>query len=205
MKQLAEQHAPSPHHGSKRLVIGHRRAAGPATHHRWLERYSPATLTWVAHQAARGAAALLSGLPTCAATLAAALAGVLAVPGALRRGRWPSRNGLRRASGWRQASVLAFYPGLAGVSIMTVFGPGQGAMRSTIMPAGTPQTQDRLVYQRPDHPTWHYAPAVTADGRYLVISVLHASELRNLLLVVDLACPDAAACCSARPLPGVTT
>jgi prolyl oligopeptidase len=35
---------------------------------------------------------------------------------------------------------------------------------------GTPAAEDRVVYERPDHPTWQFDLAATRDGRYLVIS-----------------------------------
>jgi len=34
---------------------------------------------------------------------------------------------------------------------------------------GTPVASDRLVYERPDHPTWQFRPFLTEDGRSLVI------------------------------------
>jgi prolyl oligopeptidase len=34
---------------------------------------------------------------------------------------------------------------------------------------GTPASQDRVVYERPDHPTWQFDLDLTWDGRYLVI------------------------------------
>ena len=36
---------------------------------------------------------------------------------------------------------------------------------------GTPQADDVLVYERPDHPKWGVGGQVTEDGRYLVIEV----------------------------------
>ena len=36
---------------------------------------------------------------------------------------------------------------------------------------GTPQSQDVLVYERPDHPEWTIGGGVTEDGRYLIISI----------------------------------
>lgn len=35
---------------------------------------------------------------------------------------------------------------------------------------GTPAAQDRVVYERPDHPTWQFDLDLTWDGRYLVIT-----------------------------------
>ena len=35
---------------------------------------------------------------------------------------------------------------------------------------GSPAAADRVVYERPDHPTWQFDPVVTDDGRYLVIT-----------------------------------
>ncbi|MDQ2817109.1 MAG: prolyl oligopeptidase family serine peptidase [Candidatus Eremiobacteraeota bacterium] len=50
---------------------------------------------------------------------------------------------------------------------------------------GTPQTDDRLVYQRPDHPDWLVSADVTEDGRYLVLGTYDGSP-RNRLFVRDL-------------------
>jgi prolyl oligopeptidase len=44
---------------------------------------------------------------------------------------------------------------------------------------GTPQSQDLLIYQRPDHKDWSFSGYVTEDGRYLVISVWLGTERRN--------------------------
>lgn len=54
---------------------------------------------------------------------------------------------------------------------------------------GTPQSQDVLVYERPDHPEWSFGGAVTDDGRWLVISVGEGTDPRNRLFLDDLAQP----------------
>ena len=36
---------------------------------------------------------------------------------------------------------------------------------------GTPTSTDTLAYERPEHTTWQFAPTVTRDGRYLVITI----------------------------------
>ena len=41
---------------------------------------------------------------------------------------------------------------------------------------GTPQSKDRLVYQRPDHPDWGFDATVTEDGKYLVITVWKGTD-----------------------------
>ena len=51
---------------------------------------------------------------------------------------------------------------------------------------GTPQSDDVLVYQRPDQPDWDFAGQVTEDGRYLVISVRKGTDPKNMLLYRDL-------------------
>ena len=48
---------------------------------------------------------------------------------------------------------------------------------------GTPQDQDTLVYERKDQPDWGFGGEVSNDGRYLIISVWHGTEPRNLILV----------------------
>ncbi|MFQ5766810.1 MAG: prolyl oligopeptidase family protein, partial [Acidobacteriota bacterium] len=51
---------------------------------------------------------------------------------------------------------------------------------------GTPQTDDVLVFHRPDQPDWGFAPTVTEDGRYLVISIWKGTDPKNQLLYKDL-------------------
>lgn len=51
---------------------------------------------------------------------------------------------------------------------------------------GTPQSDDRLVYERPDDPDLAFLPAVSEDGRYLVVKALRGSDRGNALYVKDL-------------------
>src|SRR5690606_16004785 len=51
---------------------------------------------------------------------------------------------------------------------------------------GTPQEQDEVVYARPDEPTWGFAPKVTDDGRFLVITIWSGTDTRTRLACVDL-------------------
>ena len=51
---------------------------------------------------------------------------------------------------------------------------------------GTPQSADRLVYERKDQPDWAFSADTTDDGRYLLVSVWRSTEPKNLLLYRDL-------------------
>jgi prolyl oligopeptidase len=51
---------------------------------------------------------------------------------------------------------------------------------------GTPQSEDRLVYHRPDQKEWGFDADVTDDGRYLVIGVWRSTEEKHQLFYVDL-------------------
>jgi prolyl oligopeptidase len=55
---------------------------------------------------------------------------------------------------------------------------------------GTPQSEDTLVYERPDQKEWLFGGTVTEDGRYLVITVNRSSESKNMVLYKDLEAPE---------------
>jgi prolyl oligopeptidase len=52
---------------------------------------------------------------------------------------------------------------------------------------GTQQSDDVLVYYRPEHPDWLYQGEVSDDGRYLVITIELGSSDRYRIAVKDLA------------------
>ncbi len=54
---------------------------------------------------------------------------------------------------------------------------------------GTPQHEDMLILERPDHPEWRYSITVSEDGRYAVIGVTEAGP-KNLVYVIDLHRPN---------------
>jgi len=56
---------------------------------------------------------------------------------------------------------------------------------------GTPQSEDVLVYARPDEPEWGFAPSVTEDGELLVIWVWQSTEEKNRIYLQDLTVADA--------------
>ncbi len=56
---------------------------------------------------------------------------------------------------------------------------------------GTPQSEDKLVYEQPEHPTWTIGGGVTDDGKYLMISVGDGTTSRkNRVAYRDLSKPD---------------
>ena len=55
---------------------------------------------------------------------------------------------------------------------------------------GTPQSEDSLVYERPDQKEWGFGGIVTEDGRYLVISIWKGSDRKNRIYYKDLQARD---------------
>lgn len=51
---------------------------------------------------------------------------------------------------------------------------------------GTPQSEDRLIYERKDLPTWFIGGSTTEDGRYLLIFMSKGSDNNNRLYYADL-------------------
>jgi len=54
---------------------------------------------------------------------------------------------------------------------------------------GDAQSDDRLVYERPDHPEWGFLPEVSDDGRFLVITIFHGTDNRYQVAWKDLEVP----------------
>ena len=51
---------------------------------------------------------------------------------------------------------------------------------------GTPQSQDREVFEFPEHPRWFVTGWLTDDGRYLLVSTSKGADNTNRLYVADL-------------------
>ncbi|MEE8155085.1 MAG: prolyl oligopeptidase family serine peptidase [Phycisphaerales bacterium] len=51
---------------------------------------------------------------------------------------------------------------------------------------GTPQSDDVLVYQRPQEPKWGFGPQVTEDGRYLVVTIWKGTGDKYRVMYKDL-------------------
>ena len=51
---------------------------------------------------------------------------------------------------------------------------------------GKPQSEDVLIYHRPDQKEWGFNGGVTEDGRYLIVSVWLGTDSKNLVFYKDL-------------------
>ncbi|MCA9663376.1 MAG: S9 family peptidase, partial [Myxococcales bacterium] len=51
---------------------------------------------------------------------------------------------------------------------------------------GTPQAEDVLIFESPDHPKWGYNGVVTDDGKYLVVEIWEGSAEKNAVYVKEL-------------------
>ncbi|MFN6564011.1 MAG: prolyl oligopeptidase family serine peptidase [Nostoc sp. ChiSLP01] len=56
---------------------------------------------------------------------------------------------------------------------------------------GKSQSEDVLIYHRPDQKEWGFSGGVTEDGTYLIISVWLGTDSKNLLFYKDLTNPNA--------------
>jgi prolyl oligopeptidase len=54
---------------------------------------------------------------------------------------------------------------------------------------GTPQPEDKLIYSRPDMPTWFIGGSITEDGRYLLVTMQKGSDNNNRLYYSELGDP----------------
>jgi prolyl oligopeptidase len=55
---------------------------------------------------------------------------------------------------------------------------------------GTSQSEDILIYHRPDQKEWGFSGGVTEDGKYLIISVWRGTDPKNLIFYKDLTDPN---------------
>jgi prolyl oligopeptidase len=56
---------------------------------------------------------------------------------------------------------------------------------------GTAQSQDVLIYDRPDQKDWFFDGSVTEDGRYVVITVFQGTDVKTRVYYKDLKAKDA--------------
>jgi len=51
---------------------------------------------------------------------------------------------------------------------------------------GTPQSEDQMIYERPDEPKWGFGCEVTEDGRYLIITIWKGTDDKYRITYRDL-------------------
>jgi prolyl oligopeptidase len=56
---------------------------------------------------------------------------------------------------------------------------------------GTPQSEDVLVYERPDQKDWMFDGSVSKDGNYLIITVFQGTDVKTRVYYKDLRTKDA--------------
>jgi prolyl oligopeptidase len=54
---------------------------------------------------------------------------------------------------------------------------------------GTPESDDRLVFETPDHPSWSHYSQITDDGRWMVITTSEGTDDRYQITLIDLEDP----------------
>jgi prolyl oligopeptidase len=77
---------------------------------------------------------------------------------------------------WLRDDSGFFYSGYDKPAAGTELKAAAGQHKLYFHRLGTPQSQDQLVYARPDHPEWTIGGTVTNDGRYLVIEAGSGSD-----------------------------
>ena len=93
-------------------------------------------------------------------------------------------------------SPIAWTSDARGFFYTRVDGPRPGTTPNPIAPdgreqvyyhrLGRPQSEDRLMFEAADHPTWLLRANVSDDGQYLVISARYGFEFQNRLFLIDL-------------------
>ena len=99
---------------------------------------------------------------------------------------------------WVKFSSIAWMPDNSGFFYSRYSEPVEGEeltgtnenQRMYFHKLGTPQSEDQLIIDRPDHPKWGFSPTVTDDGRYLVVQNWKGTEPKEQVFVKDLRNPD---------------
>jgi prolyl oligopeptidase len=94
---------------------------------------------------------------------------------------------------WVKFSQASWTPDSRGFFYSRYDEPREGAFTKTnefqklyYHRVGTPQSEDVLVYHRPDEPHWGFGGTVTEDGRYLVITIWKGTADKYRVMVKDL-------------------
>lgn len=93
---------------------------------------------------------------------------------------------------WRKDSSGFYYSGYSAVPEGESLKAPSQFHKVFFHTLGTPQSQDRQIYVRTDDADWYVSGQVTDDGRYLIITANHGTDVKNTLLVADLSASDSA-------------
>ena len=100
---------------------------------------------------------------------------------------------------WIKFSSIAWTPDSKGFFYSRYNEPEEGAKFQSLNlnqevfyhVVGTDQSQDKLIYERPDEPEWGMQASVSEDGKYLVITIWKGTDDRYRIAVKDLTDTDA--------------
>ena len=100
--------------------------------------------------------------------------------------RWSKFSG----ASWLLDGSGFFYSGYAEPDSSTQFKDENYDQKVFFHRVGTPQSADRLIYERPDHPNWNLQASVTEDGDWLIINASQGTDPNNRVFVRDLRAAD---------------
>ena len=101
--------------------------------------------------------------------------------------RWSKFSG----ASWLLDGSGFYYSGYAEPDSATQFKGENYDQKVFFHQVGTPQSADRLIYERPDHPNWNLQAHVTEDGSWLILNAWQGTDPNNRVFVRDLRTPDA--------------
>ena len=95
---------------------------------------------------------------------------------------------------WSKFSVAAWAPDASGFYYGAYDAPAEGQayqdvnrnQRLCFHRVGDPQSADVVIYERPDEPEWGFAPKVSEDGRWLIVTVWQGTDPRTRVYLADL-------------------
>lgn len=99
---------------------------------------------------------------------------------------------------WIKFSGISWTPDSKGFFYSRYDEPAQGAAFQSLNlnqkvfyhTVGTAQSEDKLIYDRPDEPEWGFNAEVSEDGHYLVITVWKGTDDRYRVTIKDLRRPE---------------
>jgi prolyl oligopeptidase len=108
-----------------------------------------------------------------------------------------SGNDLDERIEWSKFSNAAWMPDSSGFYYSRYDAPAKGNefentnydQKVIFHKLNTPQGQDELVYERPDHREWGFQSNITEDGRYHALIVWQGTDIRNRFFYRDLRKP----------------